>query len=228
MTGPAPVISVSTPSAGAVYGLGESVTADYGCQDEPGGSGLAGCTGTTADGAALDTSSVGEKTFMVEATDKAGNKASKSLTYTVVDQAPPAISLTAPADGAVYSLGQSVVAAYSCEDQPGASGVASCHGTVPSGASVDTSSFGKHSFEVSASDRAGNTSSKIVTYTVAYEFDGFRSPVKNTPNMNKWKAGQPVPIRFSLRGFRGLRRRRQPAGRARFEEAADVQVSAPL
>jgi Bacterial Ig-like domain (group 3) len=201
----APVISVTTPAAGAVYGLGESVTADYECQDEPGGSGLAGCTGPTADGAAVDTSSVGEKTFRVEATDSAGNTASKSLTYTVVDQAPPAITLRAPADGAVYSLGQSVVAAYSCEDQPGGSGVASCHGTVPSGASVDTSSFGVHSFEVSASDGAGNTSSKVVTYTVAYEFDGFKSPVKNTPNVNKWKAGQPVPIRFSLRGFRGPR-----------------------
>jgi hypothetical protein len=201
----APVISVSTPSAGAVYGLGETVTADFACQDEPGGSGLATCTGTSADGAAVDTSSVGEQTFTVEATDNVGNTASKSVAYSVVDQAPPAIRLTEPADGAVYSLDQSVVASYSCEDQPGGSGVASCHGTVPSGASVDTSSFGEHSFEVSASDGAGNTSSKVVTYTVAYEFDGFKWPVKNTPNVNTWKAGQPVPIRFSLRGFRGPR-----------------------
>jgi hypothetical protein len=201
----APVISVATPEAGAVYGLGEHVSADYSCTDEEGGSGLASCAGTVADGAAVDTSSVGEKTFTVEAADSAGNEASKSLTYTVVDQAPPAISLTAPEDGATYSLGQRVVAAYSCADQEGGSGVASCDGTVPGGTPIDTSSFGQHRFEVRASDHAGNTTSREVTYTVAYDFDGFKSPVKNAPTMNRWKAAIPVPIRFSLNGFRGAR-----------------------
>jgi hypothetical protein len=201
----APVISVATPEAGAVYGLGDAVTAEYECSDEPGGSGLAACTGTVADGAAVDTSSVGEKTFVVEAVDNAGNKASKSVSYTVVDQAPPTISLAAPQDGATYSLGERVVAAYSCTDQQGGSGVASCDGTVANGAPIDTSSFGAHSFEVEASDNAGNTTSRAVTYTVAYDFDGFKSPVKNAPAMNRWKAGMPVPIRFSLNGFRGAR-----------------------
>jgi Bacterial Ig-like domain (group 3) len=201
----APVIALATPEAGAVYGLGETVAADYSCSDEPGGSGLASCAGTVDDGASVDTSSVGEKTFTVEAADNAGNKSSKSVTYTVVDQSPPAISLTAPEDGATYSLGQHVVAAYSCADQEGGSGLASCDGTVPSGMPVDTSSFGQHSFEVRASDHAGNTTSKEVTYTVAYDFDGFKLPVRNAPTMNRWKAAIPVPIRFSLNGFRGAR-----------------------
>ena len=201
----APVISVATPSAGAVYGLGESVAADYSCADEPGGSGLATCAGTVADGAAVDTSSVGKKTFKVEAADNAGNTSSKSVTYTVVDRAPPTISLAAPVDGAVYSLGQRVAASYSCEDQAGGSGLASCDGSVANGAPIDTSSFGEHSFEVRAGDHAGNTASKVVTYTVRYDFDGFRWPVKNAPTMNRWKAAIPVPIRFSLNGFRGAR-----------------------
>ena len=201
----APVISVATPSAGAVYGLGESVAADYSCADEPGGSGLATCAGTVADGAAVDTSSVGQKSFKVEATDNAGNKSSKSVTYTVVDRTPPAISLAAPVDGAVYSLGQRVAASYSCEDQAGGSGLASCDGSVANGAPIDTSSFGEHTFEVRAADRAGNTASRVVTYTVRYDFDGFRWPVKNAPTMNKWKGAVPVPIRFSLHGFRGAR-----------------------
>ena len=200
-----PVATVATPQAGAVYGLGENVTADYGCSDDPGGSGLATCTGTVADGARVDTSSVGEKTFTVEAADNAGNKASKSVTYTVVDQAPPEIGLSAPEDGATYSLGQRVLAAYSCSDQEGGSGVASCTGTVANGAPVDTSSFGEHTFEVTASDNAGNTSSRAVSYTVAYDFDGFKWPVTNSPTMNRWKASIPVPIRFSLNGFRGAR-----------------------
>jgi hypothetical protein len=198
-----PEVAITTPSDGAVYGLGENVTADYDCNDEPGGSGLASCTGTAADGVAVDTSSVGDKTFTVEAKDNAGNVASKRVTYAVVDQAPPTIRLTAPADGAVYSLGQHVVAAYSCEDQEGGSGVASCAGTVANDEPIDTSSFGRHSFEVSASDGAGNTTSTAVTYTVSYSFDGFKWPVKNVPSLNRWKAGTPVPIRFSLNGFRG-------------------------
>jgi hypothetical protein len=45
----------------------------------------------------------------------------------------------------------------------------------------------------------------VVSYVVGYDFDGFMAPVKNTPNVNKWKAGVPVPIRFSLHGFRGAR-----------------------
>jgi hypothetical protein len=199
----APGIVVTTPGSGAVYGLGEHVAAGYACTDEPGGSGVATCAGTVANGAAIDTSSVGQKTFRVDATDNAGNSASKSVTYTVVDQAPPAISIASPVDGGVYSLGDNVLASYSCEDQQGGSGVASCSGPVANGAPIDTSSFGQHSFEVTSSDHAGNTATKVVSYSVSYSFDGFLWPVKNPPKVNRWKAGVPVPIRFSLDGFRG-------------------------
>ena len=54
-------------------------------------------------------------------------------------------------------------------------------------------------------DRAGNSLSKTVTYSVGYSFKGFLWPVKNAPKVNRWKAGVPVPIRFSLNGFRGSR-----------------------
>lgn len=199
----APEIAVTTPASGAVYGLGRHVAADYSCTDEAGGSGIATCAGTVPNGAAIDTSSVGQKTFKVEATDNAGNPASTSVAYTVVDEAPPAISIANPVDGAVYGLGDQVPASYSCEDQPGGSGVASCSGPVANGAPIDTSSFGQHTFEVTSSDHAGNTATRVVTYTVAYQFDGFLWPVKNPPKVNRWKAGVPVPIRFSLGGFRG-------------------------
>jgi hypothetical protein len=201
----APSISVDTPAAGAQYGLGEQVAAAYSCADEAGGSGLASCTGTVGNGEGIDTTSVGQKSFTVEATDNAGNPASKTVTYTVVDRAAPEIAITSPADGAVYSLGEEVLAAYSCSDQDGGSGVATCDGTVPNGKEIDTSSFGTHSFEVHATDGAGNPASKTVSYSVAYDFDGFFWPVKNLPAVNRWKAGVPVPIRFSLHGFRGAR-----------------------
>ncbi|MET0614520.1 MAG: PxKF domain-containing protein [Thermoleophilaceae bacterium] len=201
----APTISLATPSQGAVYDLGQQVAASYSCADEEGGSGLASCTGTVANGAGVDTSSVGEKSFTVNATDNAGNPASQTVTYRVADRVAPAITVGSPSDGAVYGLGDRVLADYSCADQPGGSGVATCTGTVAKGAPIDTSSFGAHTFEVSATDGAGNSATKTVTYSVVYEFDGFFWPVKNLPGVTRWKAGLPVPVRFSLHGFRGAR-----------------------
>jgi Bacterial pre-peptidase C-terminal domain len=201
----APQIALATPAQGASYDLGQQVAANYSCADEDGGSGLASCDGTVANGAAVDTSSVGEKSFTVNATDNAGNPASKTVKYTVVDRAAPEITLTSPVDGAVYGLGDRVLADYSCADQPGGSGVATCAGTVAKGAQVDTASFGSHTFTVNATDGAGNAATRSVTYSVVYDFDGFFWPVKNLPGVTRWKAGVPVPVRFSLNGFRGAR-----------------------
>ena len=201
----APTVTVSSPLNRGVYAHGESVVADYSCADEAGGSGIATCAGTVADGSPVDTASVGEKTFTVNATDAAGNPASTSVTYTVVDRSPPTVALSAPADGAVYVLGQRVLAAYSCEDQAGGSGVATCDGPVANGAAIDTSTVGAHSFEVRTADNAGNADSTTVSYSVVYDFDGFFSPVQNPPKWTRWKAGAPVPVRFSLGGYHGPR-----------------------
>ena len=77
-----PVITLTTPPNGAVYQLNRVVNAAYSCAD--GGSGSATCAGTVANGAAIDTASTGAKSFVVNATDVAGNSASASVTYTVV------------------------------------------------------------------------------------------------------------------------------------------------
>jgi hypothetical protein len=199
----APTVTVDSPLNGGVYARGESVVADYSCADEPGGSGLASCAGPVADGGSVDTSTLGEKSFVVHAKDQAGNEGSATATYTVVDRTPPTIALSAPADGAVYLLGQRVLAAYSCEDQAGGSGVATCEGPVATGAAIDTSTVGAHSFEVRTADNAGNAGSRSVSYSVVYDFHGFFSPVQNPPKWTRWKAGAPVPVRFSLGGYSG-------------------------
>ena len=80
----APTITITTPPNGATYLLNQTVLADYECQDEAGGSGLASCVGTVADGAAIDTSSVGSKSFTVNAEDNAGNTNSLTHNYSVV------------------------------------------------------------------------------------------------------------------------------------------------
>ena len=79
-----PTITITTPPEGAGYTLGQVVLADYACADQVGGTGLASCVGDVADGSAIDTLSVGAKTFMVDAEDHAGNPASATHNYTVV------------------------------------------------------------------------------------------------------------------------------------------------
>jgi hypothetical protein len=198
-----PSITLTTPADGAVYGVGEQVPADYSCADEPNGSGLDKCEGSVANGAGVDTGSTGEKSFTVNASDKAGNTASKTVNYTVADRTAPTIALTSPTEGAVYTLGQTVLADYSCADEPNGSGLATCAGSVANGTALDTSAPGAKTFEVSATDNAGNRASKSVVYSVAYDFDGFMWPLQNLPKVNRWKAGRPVPVRFSLGSYRG-------------------------
>ena len=77
-----PEITITTPVDTASYVLGQSVLADFACTDA-GGSGLASCVGTVADGNSIDTSSVGSKTFVVNAADGAGNTASETRGYKV-------------------------------------------------------------------------------------------------------------------------------------------------
>ena len=91
-------------------------------------------------------------------------------TTTIVppDTTGPAISIVAPPDGATYAQNAVVPAAYSCNDGQYGSGVASCVGSVPVGAPIDTATTGVHTFTVDATDVAGNPATHAsTTYTVA-------------------------------------------------------------
>ncbi len=77
-----PTITLTSPVQSAKYVVGQDVTASYECSDTQ--SGIATCTGTRANGASIDTSSIGTKTFTVNAADNAGNSASTTVTYRVV------------------------------------------------------------------------------------------------------------------------------------------------
>jgi len=200
----APTITITTPADGAVYLLGQAVNADFSCQDEAGGSGLASCIGDVANGSPIDTSSLGNKNFMVDTADNAGNLASLTHNYSVVDATAPTITITTPANGALYQLGQVVNADYACQDEEGGSGLASCIGDVPNGSPIDTASVGPKSFTVSAADNAGNPASAMHNYSVVYNFSGFFQPVDNLPTLNLINAGKGVAVKFSLAGDQGL------------------------
>jgi Tol biopolymer transport system component len=77
----APQITIAAPLDGSELVLGETRNASFTCSD--GGSGVAGCTGTVADGAALDTATPGMHSFTVTATDAVGNHATATVSYGV-------------------------------------------------------------------------------------------------------------------------------------------------
>lgn len=76
----APTISVTSPTGGN-YLLNQAATVSFGCTDAV--SGIGSCVGTTTDGGALDTGSIGSKTFTINSSDIAGNTASSTVNYTV-------------------------------------------------------------------------------------------------------------------------------------------------
>ena len=85
------------------------------------------------------------------------------FSYTLV---PPAISLTSPADGAIYVKGEVIHASYTCM-APSGTTLETCEGPVADGGALDTSTAGPHTFKVSAEDADGAKASKEVSYTVA-------------------------------------------------------------
>lgn len=76
-----PKVTITTPAEGKEYILNEKLIADWYAVDELSGLDLA--TGTVISGGAVDTSSVGSKTFIVTATDKAGNQVTQTPAYYV-------------------------------------------------------------------------------------------------------------------------------------------------
>ncbi len=115
--------------------------------------------------------SAGPYTVILTVTDSNGQTSQVTHTVTVNAVAgPPSVSIATPADGANYSQGQAVNAAYSCQEStsgPGLQSTGGCTGTVSDGAKIDTSAPGGHSFAVTATSQDGQTSTTSISYTVA-------------------------------------------------------------
>lgn len=162
-----PQVSLTRPVDGAVYGDDQVVVADFACTatDHT----IASCTGTTADGAAIDTDVPGTRSFTVTGTDVAGYRTTRTVSYTVVDDDDPAVAVTSPADGLVVARGSRLVADFACEDDAGGPllGADRCVGSAADGAALDTTTLGDHPFTVTATDPAGNQTVWTGTYTVA-------------------------------------------------------------
>ena len=110
----------------------------------------------------------GTHTITASYVGDAAHASSQADTPVSVSAALPSVTITAPANGSRYALGQQVASSFTCADPTGP-GIRSCldqHGN-PSGARVDTSTTGSHAFTVTATSSDGQTASSQVSYTVA-------------------------------------------------------------
>jgi subtilase family serine protease len=155
-----PTATITSPAAGAIYTQTQKVLAAYSCASPTGGTPT--CAGPVPSGSAIDTSTVGAHSFTVTATDANATSTHQTVAYTVV--APPTATITAPANGATYTAGQALRAAYSCAAST--SGAPSCAGTLASGSPLATATLGAQRFSVTATDANGIATTATATYTI--------------------------------------------------------------
>jgi hypothetical protein len=106
------------------------------------------------------------------------------------------ITITSPANNANYLLNAKLASTFGCTDAM--SGLANCVGTVNNAVNINTStvSANPQTFNVSATDNAGNTASVTYTYFVRYNF--ILTPPKSPANL-----GSAVPLIWQLQDANG-------------------------
>jgi pseudomonalisin len=97
----APSIAITSPTA-TQYIVKQAVLAGYACTD--GGSDVKSCAGPVASGSAIDTATVGTKTFTVNAADNVDNSATRSVGYAVTYRICLKYDPTKPVSGRAYAF----------------------------------------------------------------------------------------------------------------------------
>lgn len=177
----APTVTIGSPSNGATIVQGSNVTFTGSASDVQDGdlsasiawtSSLQGNLGT---GASFSKSNLvaGTHTITAQVTDAGGLTISSSVTITVQNTA-PAVSITAPANGAIYNQGATVTLSGTSNDQQDgnlSSGIvwsSSINGALGTGASFSSStlSLGAHTITAKSTDAGGLTTTKTISITI--------------------------------------------------------------
>ena len=191
----APAIQATrAPAANAAGWTNGPVTVTFQCTD--------GLSGVLACEAAHIVSGGGaDQSVQGGAEDHAGNTAGATLGDIDIDLTSPVVTIAGIADGGVYTVGS--VPSATCLTTDALSGVAaSAVVAVTGGTSNSVGTFAVSC--TGARDHAGNTGSATASYSVRYAFSGFFAPVNNLPIVNAVRAGQTVPVKFSLSRNFGL------------------------
>jgi hypothetical protein len=176
----------ATPAANGAGWNKTNVLVSWNCSDNVGGSGAAAASVTqtiSAEGTGLSATGT--------CTDVAGNTASNTQGGFKIDKTDPAIVCPSPAPA--FLLHQSpanVVGSFTDGGSGPSTGSAS--------AAADTSSVGGKSVTLSATDVAGNTSTKSCAYTVGFQMSDLFAPSDKPNTMNVSTAGQAIPLKWRL------------------------------
>ena len=116
-------------------------------------------------GEILKVSAPGTTTVKWFAVDIKGNQSAVQSKSFLLDQTAPTVTVNIP-EGAVYTQGRPVPLTFSCADEAGGSGVASCVGSTPSGSNLPTGTAGMQVLTITATDNVGNVFVKTVNYRI--------------------------------------------------------------
>jgi hypothetical protein len=185
----APTIAYANRTAPNGNGWNTSpVTVNWTCSDATSGA-LSASVSQTVSAEGTNQSATGT------CADNAGNSASDTQAGINIDKTAPVLNPVVSPNP--VQLGSSATVTANASDS--LSGIAS-----QSCGALDTTSVGTKTMTCTATDNAGNTASASVTYQVGYRWSGFFQPIDNLPTVNSAKAGQAIPVKFSLGGNYGL------------------------
>jgi hypothetical protein len=143
-------------------------------------------------------------TFTVVAINAAGSSdPSNPVELPRADTTPPELTISGVSDGAKYPLG--TVATPTCTATDTDSGLAGpCQVSVSGG---NTNGVGAFTVTATATDRAGNTTTRMLQYRIVYQWSGLLQPVDDPAAgatiVSVFKAGSTVPVKFTLTGPNG-------------------------